>query len=66
MQVAIIFAVTKGYLDAVPVNKVKDYETWLYDNLQHNHAALLERLEQGYFDDSDVEALKAALNEWQG
>ena len=65
-QVAIIYAVIHGYLNDVPVNKVKDYEARLYERLQNEHAALLTRLSEGYFDDEDVEALKAALSAMNG
>ena len=65
-QVAIIYAVIHGYLNDVPVNKVKDYEARLYERMQNEHAALLTRLSEGYFDDEDVEALKAALSAMNG
>ncbi len=65
-QVAIIYAVIHGYLNDVPVNKVKDYEARLYERMQNEHAALLTRLSEGYFDDGDVEALKAALSAMNG
>ncbi len=64
-QVAIIYAVTRGYLDEVPVNKVHEYEQRLYDKLQNENLELLERFEQGYFDDCDVEALVAVLKGMQ-
>ncbi|PWL81286.1 MAG: F0F1 ATP synthase subunit alpha [Clostridia bacterium] len=65
-QVAIIFAVTKGYLDNVPVKKVKDYEAWLYDRLLHVETALHDRLDEGFFEDEDKKALSALLTQWQG
>ena len=65
-QVAIIYAVIHGYLNDVPVNRVKDYEARLYERLQNEHAALLTRLSEGYFDDGDVEALKDALSAMNG
>ena len=65
-QVAIIYAVIHGYLNDVPVNMVKEYEARLYERLQNEHAALLTRLSEGYFDDEDVEALKAALSAMNG
>ena len=65
-QVAIIYAVIHGYLNDVPVNMVKDYEARLYERMQNEHAALLTRLNEGYFDDGDVEALKAALSAMNG
>ena len=65
-QVAIIYAVIHGYLNDVPVNKVKEYEVRLYERMQNEHAALLTRLSEGYFDDEDVEALKDALSAMNG
>ncbi len=65
-QVAIIFAVTKGYLDNVPVKKVRDYEAWLYDRLLHVETALHDRLDEGFFEDEDKKALSALLTQWQG
>lgn len=62
-QVAIIYAVIHGYLDSVPVNKVPEYETTLYEKLQNEKSDLLARFEAGYYDDCDVEALEATLKE---
>ena len=65
-QVAIVYAVIHGYLDHVPVTGVHEYEVTLYDKLQAEHQPLLDRLEQGYFDDQDVEELEALLKEMKG
>ncbi len=65
-QVAIIYAVIHGFLDTVAVNKVNDYENRLFDKLQHDHKALLDRFAGGYFEDSDVEELEAVLKGMQG
>ncbi len=65
-QVAIVYAVIHGYLDHVPVTGVHEYEVALYDKLHAEHQPLLDRLEQGYFDDQDVEELEAALKEMKG
>ena len=62
-QVAIVYAATKGYLNRVPVNKVKEYEANLYEHLENKYNDLLIRFESGYFDDSDVETLKQALSD---
>ena len=62
-QVAIIYAVIHGYLNEVPVDRVKDYEQRLYDKMHTEKTALLDRLNAGYFDDSDVAALEETLNE---
>ena len=65
-QVAIVYAVTHGYLDAVPVNKVKEYEADLYALLQRKYGDLLTRFAEGYYEDSDVEMLETALKELAG
>ena len=64
-QVAIIYAVINGYLNEVPVKKVKDYEQSLYELLESKYNDLMVRFETGYFDDEDVEKLKAALTDMQ-
>ncbi len=60
-QVAIIYAVINGYLDKIPVQKVRDYEIKLYDMLESRYPELISRFEQGFFDECDADALKAAL-----
>jgi F-type H+-transporting ATPase subunit alpha len=65
-QVAIVYAVTKGYLNDVPVKKVKEYEKNLFVFLENKFSPLLERLESGYFEEEDVEGLKKALSEFKG
>ncbi|MDY4519704.1 MAG: F0F1 ATP synthase subunit alpha [Candidatus Spyradocola sp.] len=64
-QVAIIYAVSNGWLDKVEVNKVADYERRLYELLENSYEDLLERFEQGYYADKDVERLKQALSQMQ-
>ncbi len=61
-QVAVIYAVTEGYLNDVPVNRVQEWEKQLYVYLEEHCTPLLERIEQGYYEDEDVEALKEALS----
>ena len=60
-QVAIIYAVTHGYLNEVPVAKVQDWEQRLYEKLEAEYEELLERFEQGYYEDEDVKKLEEAL-----
>ena len=62
-QVAIIYAVTNGYLDGVGVNDVKEFEQRLYDTLLSQHAAWLERIADNKWDESDIEELKSTLDE---
>lgn len=64
-QVAIVYAVINGYLDNVPVSKVHEYEEILYEKLKNEYASLLERFEEGYYEESDVNELKKALSEMQ-
>ena len=64
-QVAIVYAVTHGFLDGVAVSDVPAYERDLYELLESEHADLLARLEAGCFEDEDVAALRAALSEMQ-
>ena len=60
-QVAIVYAVTHGYLNDVPVNKVQEYEQQLYDLLEAKYDKLLERFESNYFEEEDVKELEEAL-----
>ena len=62
-QVVIVFAVTNGYLDSVPVEKVGEYESDLYALLENKYSDLLERFEKGFYEDEDVEKMKTALSE---
>jgi F-type H+/Na+-transporting ATPase subunit alpha len=43
-QVAIIFAATQGYLDKVPVDKVKDCESKFIEHLKSSHKDLLTEI----------------------
>ena len=54
---------TKGFLNDVPVPEVHAWEKRLYRYLEERHLPLLERFEQGSFEDADVEELRAALTE---
>ncbi len=62
-QVVIIYAVTKGFLNDVPVKKVHEFEQKLYTKLQNEHGEMLKRFAEGYYDPSDVEEMEAVLNE---
>ncbi len=60
-QVAIVYAVTHGYLNDVPVSQVKDWEQRLYEKLEAEHEDLLVRFEHGSYSDEDVKELEEAL-----
>ncbi len=64
-QVAIVYAVTKGYLNDTAVSRVRDYEKNLFAKLENEYGDWLERIEQGSFDESDENELKAILAQVQ-
>jgi F-type H+/Na+-transporting ATPase subunit alpha len=64
-QVAIIYAATTGYLDPVPVESVRAYETELYTFLDTRRAQLLSSIaEKKQIDDAIKADLNAALEEF--
>ncbi|MBR3430511.1 MAG: F0F1 ATP synthase subunit alpha [Clostridia bacterium] len=60
-QVAIVYAVINGYLNEVDPARVAEYESGLFEYLHARYGKLLERIENGFWDDSDVETMKEAL-----
>ena len=64
-QVAIVYAVTKGYLNDTAVSDVHESEKRLYAKLENEYGKWLDRIEAGYFDEQDEETLKSALTEMQ-
>ena len=65
-QVAIVYAVTKGYLDQIEVKKIKEYEERLYSLLENRHKDWLERIESGLYEEAEIADLKAILTEMKG
>ena len=62
-QVAVIYAGVNGYLDAIPVNRVKDFEEGLLLFLRGEHIALLDAIwEKKALDDELTGKLKAAID----
>jgi len=59
-QVATIWASTNGYLDKVPVDKVREYEQQYLDLLRQKNADVLAQVKAGKYDDSHIAAFKAA------
>ena len=60
-QIAIIYAVTRGYLNDVAVPDVIRYEKALYSHLETSYLPLLERLESGLYEPEDEAAIREAL-----
>jgi F-type H+/Na+-transporting ATPase subunit alpha len=64
-QVAIIFAGTNGYLDAIPISEIRSYETELYSFLDARHPQVLRGIaEKKQLDDELKNALTAAVKEF--
>ena len=60
-QVAIIYAVINGYLNNIPVDKVNEFETELYDLLDMEYKDWLLRIKSGNWDKEDEDTLKKIL-----
>ena len=57
-QVAIITASTRGFIDRVPVNKVREFEADFLALMRSAHQPVLDNLRAGKFEDADVETIK--------
>ena len=63
-QVCILFAVTKGYLKDIPVERIPEFEQRLYEFMDNRYADILETIrESGKLEDDTAEKLSAALEE---
>ncbi len=65
MQVAIMWAMQNGFIDSVPVDRVKEFQEKLQDYLDTRKAAVLTSIRDKKQIDGEVEgALKSALEEF--
>lgn len=65
-QVAILYALTRGYLDTVPVEKVKAFEAGLNDYLEANVAQFFNDIrETGMWKDESEVALKKGMEDFK-
>ena len=64
-QVAIVYAVIKGYLDNVEVSDVRKYEERLFSIIENKYTSWLERIENGFYDEADEQELIKILGEVQ-
>ncbi len=62
-QVAMILASTKGYIDRVPVEKVKAFEKEFIDLLKAQNKQILDNFRSGKFEDADVVVVKKVATE---
>ena len=62
-QVVVIWAGTNGYLDQLPLNRVKAFEDGLLGNIRSQHAGLLDSIRNSKdLSDADAATLKAAVD----
>lgn len=57
-QVAIIYASTNGFLDNIPINRVREFEQQYTTYLETHHPDVLKGLAQGKLDDEITSVLK--------
>ena len=63
-QVCIIYAVTHGYLNDIPVDRVPDFEQRLEEHMELRHSEVLEAIRStGKLETETENSLKAALEE---
>jgi F-type H+-transporting ATPase subunit alpha len=61
-----LYAVDKGYIDDVEVNKVVTFETAMHDFLRSEHKGMLDKInDTGDYDDETEAALSKAIAEFK-
>jgi F-type H+-transporting ATPase subunit alpha len=66
LQSAVLWAMQKGYVDAVPVDRVKEFQTKLQEYLTTRKEAILDKILVKKQIDEEVEKeLTAALDEFK-
>ncbi len=65
-QVAILYAVTNGYLDDVKIENVRDWETQFHDFMKNSHPEILDTIvKDKRLSDENIEALKGAIAQFK-
>ena len=65
-QVSIMWAMQNGYMDPVPVDRIKEFQFKLQDYFQTRHEPLLAAIREKKQLDQDLEGqLKAAMDEFK-
>jgi F-type H+/Na+-transporting ATPase subunit alpha len=62
-QVAMILTSTKGYIDKVPVEKVKAFEKEFIELMRAQHKQVMDNFRAGKFEDADVALVKKVATE---
>jgi len=66
VQIATLWAMQNGYMDAVPVDRIKDFQARLQDYLVTRKDAVLGKLrDKGAIDDEMKNELKSAIDEFK-
>ena len=60
-QVAIVFAVIRGYLDAVETARIPEFEKRLYSKIENEYRDWLSRIESGSWNEEDEKELVTIL-----
>jgi len=64
-QITIIFAVTNGFLDKIPLEKIRSYEAKFHEYMEQSGKDVLEAIRQsGKLEDDTTAALKNAINKF--
>jgi len=64
-QACVIYAGVNGYLDPIPVNRVRPFEDGLLHVLRSKHSDILEDIRKtGDLTDATADKLKAAVSEF--
>ncbi|MCE2982125.1 MAG: F0F1 ATP synthase subunit alpha [Parachlamydia sp.] len=65
-QVSIIFAGTRGFLDDLPLSRIKEFEQGLHQYIEQNAKAIFERIEETKDLDKETEGqLEAVIKEFK-
>jgi F-type H+-transporting ATPase subunit alpha len=65
LQVSILYAATKGFLDKYDVSRLREFEMGLYDYLKSSHAGILDQIREGAKLSGDLEAkLRQAVTDF--
>lgn len=65
-QVAVIAASTRGFMDKVPVSKIRAFEKELIDVLRARNPKVLDNFRDGKLEDADLETLKTTALDLAG
>ena len=65
-QIAVLYAVTNGYMDDVPVDKVKDWENQFHDFMRNAHQNMLDTIiKDKVLSDATITNLQNAITEFK-